>query len=284
LTQNFKQDWGNISPLLRQAFEHERYENMRKGDGKQAEIIILKKPALSVLLTGTPNQVVTLIRDTEDGLFSRFCYYNIEFNTDWKNVFGQTPQIGVSGTSLNQMLIPLQEEALSIYLTYHNEDRKEVLFELTKDQQIKHFNHFSELSKQHESDDTKNAIATIRRLGLICFRIAGILSALRQYKNKPQKLICADEDFESAILLTDLFILYASEVATALPKVKVNFLTGQKREFYEAMPAIEFTKGQAVEIAKGIGINEPAVEKYLRLLTVQGFFSKPAHNRYIKQK
>ena len=66
-----KQDWGGYSDLMRKAFHHEAISYSRKFNDQYIEI---EKPKLSVVLSGTPSQVLTLIPSTEDGLFSRFYF------------------------------------------------------------------------------------------------------------------------------------------------------------------------------------------------------------------
>ena len=75
LADTFEKDYGDYSSCLRGAFEHETISYARREDNEYVE---LRNPKLSVLLTGTPNQVTKLLKDTENGLFSRFAFYRLE--------------------------------------------------------------------------------------------------------------------------------------------------------------------------------------------------------------
>lgn len=47
----------------------------------------LKYPRLSAVLSGAPRQVLSLIPDAENGLFSRFIFYTIDVALVWNDVF-----------------------------------------------------------------------------------------------------------------------------------------------------------------------------------------------------
>ena len=69
LTGTLKQDWGGYSDILRKGFHGETITKSRVTGMEYAEV---KFPKFSIALTGTPNQLNTLITSVEDGLFSRF--------------------------------------------------------------------------------------------------------------------------------------------------------------------------------------------------------------------
>ena len=280
LTQNFNQDWGNTTALLRQAYEHERYENMRKGvKGSPAIIHILKKPALTILLTGTPNQVNRLIRDTEDGLFSRFCFYRIELDPTWKSVF---PDGGneVEEKSLDDLLKPFKTKAINIFMAYNDPSDKTFKFDLTKEQKSMLNYHFSEMSARYKSHVTTNAIATIRRQGMVCFRLAGILTAVRMYEKPGDKLIATNEDFETALTLSDVFSHHAFSIARQLPGSYKKQLYGPTREFLNSLPK-KFTRKEAESIGEKLGLKENTVERYLENLQPE-YIEHPKRDLYRK--
>ncbi|MFN4149911.1 MAG: DUF3987 domain-containing protein, partial [Candidatus Sericytochromatia bacterium] len=69
LSNMLKQDWGNFSDLLRKSFHHETISISRQTEDKYYDI---KSPQLSIVVSGTPDQVRPLIQSKENGLFSRF--------------------------------------------------------------------------------------------------------------------------------------------------------------------------------------------------------------------
>ena len=47
----------------------------------------VKFPKFSIALTGTPNQLNTLITSVEDGLFSRFMFYKYSLAPKWRDTY-----------------------------------------------------------------------------------------------------------------------------------------------------------------------------------------------------
>ena len=73
---------------------------------------MLKHPQLSTVLSGTPEQLKSLIKDTENGLFSRFIYYRLNTGLVWKNVFANP-----TGKSLNTVFEELGQRFAEFYET-----------------------------------------------------------------------------------------------------------------------------------------------------------------------
>ncbi|MBR5198577.1 MAG: DUF3987 domain-containing protein, partial [Bacteroidales bacterium] len=87
LANTFGSDYGNYSDGFRKAFHHETISYIRR---KDREYVNIKQPKLSTLLTGTPRQILNLISDAENGLFSRFAFYYLDTKLVWNNVFANS--------------------------------------------------------------------------------------------------------------------------------------------------------------------------------------------------
>lgn len=87
LANTFGSDYGNYSDGFRKAFHHETISYIRR---KDREYVNIKNPRLSTVLTGTPRQVLNLITDAENGLFSRFLFYYLDTKLVWNNVFAES--------------------------------------------------------------------------------------------------------------------------------------------------------------------------------------------------
>lgn len=85
LANAFENDFSNYSDGFRKAFHHEPISYHRRGGDEDVEI---ECPQLSTVLTGTPRQIVSLIKDAENGLFSRFMFYRLHSRLKWKDVLG----------------------------------------------------------------------------------------------------------------------------------------------------------------------------------------------------
>ena len=84
LTNTLKQDWGGYSDVLRKGFHAEIISKSRMTDLDYSEI---KEPKFSVAITGTPNQLDTLITSIQDGLFSRFIFYSFSAKQKWRSTY-----------------------------------------------------------------------------------------------------------------------------------------------------------------------------------------------------
>jgi hypothetical protein len=118
--------------------------------------------------------------------------------------------------------------------------------------------------------ESEDASSTVKRLGLITYRIAMVFSILR---NMEQGLVaeptitCSDNDFNTATALVDVFLAHGMLMFKALPKSSGTRLDPLKRKFFEALPTDkEFSRAEAVAIGKQITISESAVDKYLKNL------------------
>ena len=81
VVNTFKSDYGNYSNNFRKAFAHEEFGHLRRGnDSEEKEV---QNPRLSVVLSGTPEQVKFLIPNAENGLLSRFIFYCMSATDEW---------------------------------------------------------------------------------------------------------------------------------------------------------------------------------------------------------
>jgi hypothetical protein len=243
-------------------------------------VIDLERPALSLLLTGTPNQIKRLIPSTEDGLFSRFAFYSLNGLPEWRDVFNMDDGTGAK-PSVNEQLEPFQTTFKEIFSAFEINSCS-IRFDLTDDQKHKLNQHFDELSETYlNRNEGNDMIAVIRRQGLITFRIAGILTAMRNYKSICEPFLCCDDDFTIALTLSNVFINAASILAKRLPRSFPPPISEIKQRFLDKLSAGIFTKRDADKIGKKIGIKEDTVEKYLHDLQ-PSYIRKGGHNKYEK--
>lgn len=231
LSKSFKSDYGDYSDGFRSAFQHEPHSFYRRTDKEYVEI---KRPSLSVMLSGTPKQIAALIPDAENGLFSRFMFYMMNMNHDWKDVFASNTENGLEThfENLGTQFFKFYQTLLSL---------PPIVFSLTKDQQIKFNDHFDKTQTLYIGLQDDDYIATVRRLGLIAFRIMMIFSALRIMESGEitTKLICDDIDFNNAIKMVEILIKHSSHIysnlITQAPEVQ-NTSKNRKEIFLANLP------------------------------------------------
>lgn len=251
---SFKQDWGGYSDLLRKAFHHEPVTYSRKTNDEFVEV---EKPRVSVALSGTPSQVQGLIASAEDGLFSRFIFYTFKVQPQWRDV---SPQSKVNLTEF----FSKQSEQVDVMANYLEHCPTE--FHLTTEQWQFLNSRFDLWLQEVSTFVSEDASSTVKRLALIVFRIAMVLSAIRKFEDgvADQDITCEDTDFQTAFALAEVYKQHALLMFAALPKSEENQLDQNKKRFYDALPADrEFTRQEAVEIGLAVGIKERTVGKYL---------------------
>jgi hypothetical protein len=269
-----KQEWGGYSDMLRKAFQHERISSSKKTNNEYIEV---NEPRLSVAISGTPNQVTGLIASAEDGLFSRFIFYAFKVEQQWLDVSPYANSINLTDhfTQLSQetydMICFLEQYPTIVELSRSQWDRLNATC-----------GHWLYEVVTFTSDD---AGSIVKRLGLILYRIAMIFTALRKMENgdTSQCVECTDTDFDSALILADLYLQHSLLMFHNLPKQgqSTQFKKGDnKRLFIEALPQ-EFTTQQATEIGKQFHLSYSTVTHLLPKL-VPFYFTQPKAGLYIK--
>lgn len=276
LVNSFKTKYGDFSDLLRKAFHHEPISKSRKKDN---EFIEINEPKISVLLSGTPRQFLSLIPDTENGLFSRFIIYNINATASWHNVFEKNR----IKTSQTFMTISTTFDTLYDYLKHASPIR----FELTENQQNVFNIKLSELLKEYQSFFGENIMPSIFRFGLITFRLAMILSVLRseEYGNLEKAIVCDDNDFSIAMTMLTCLLKHTTKIFQSLPKVKDPLESKSpltKQQLFKQLPTA-FSRKEYINIAETLNINPRTAERYIYSWRDEGKLVNDRYNHYIKK-
>ncbi|WP_223653387.1 DUF3987 domain-containing protein [Hymenobacter psoromatis] len=207
-------DFGNFSDVLRKAFQHEPAPLLRKTDRQHLD---LAHPALSIALTGTPGQLPRLMPTAEDGLVSRFLFYVFEQTPVWQDVSPAagpplTPIIDLLADELSRMIAaaPVAEEpgCYAVEITLAPADWQRL-------------NTAGQAGLNEASDTAGGAGAsTAFRLGLIAWRIVGLLIVLRCFESgqAPAGRLEADPaDVGTALAIMDTARAHALAVLAMLP-------------------------------------------------------------------
>lgn len=275
LALTFKSEHGNYSDGFRKAFHHETITYNRR---KDREFVEIDMPRLSALLSGTPRQVSTLIPNAENGLFSRFIFYFMNIRYEWKDVFA-----GESGQTLDHYFDHLGDQFHELYKCLQSQD-KPMRFCLTVSQQKQFNSYFEQTQIQYIELCGEDYIGTVRRLGLITFRIAMILTALRIMDNGELRspLVCSDTDFNIAMEMVKVLVQHAAHVFQQLPtdtatKVQPN----QKQQFLNMLP-VEFDRQTYLSVADKLKIPAKTAEKQIARFAKTGLINHYAQNQYRK--
>jgi Protein of unknown function (DUF3987)/VirE N-terminal domain len=284
LSQTNKNDWGNFSDTVRKAFHHEDIELQRKNN---SQYIHIKRSHLSIVLSGTPNQINNLLTNIENGFFSRFIFYSFPLTLVWKNVFEES-SCGIDNEleRISERLYKFSKRLDELVNSRRYDQIYEPLvFALTEKQEQLFNEWFGEKQKDLFDIYGPDIIASVRRLGVLAFRIAMILSTLRLVdpgEKVDLKIICSDADFNSSIKLINGLLMHTIKVYNYLRKNgRGKSFKDKKRRFYENLPD-EFTRNKALETASYLEIKEKTAEHYLSQFIEQDILHRIEHNHYKK--
>ena len=252
LANTFNQEWGNFSDVLRKAFHHESTSLFRRKDN---ELIEIENPQLAIALSGTPRQVKNMMPDVENGLFSRFLYYAFEDDSEFKNPFLSHQHVDFI------QFFKLQGKRIFDLYQQLTRLKQSVSFSLTSEQASYFTGQFDLMLQRSKLLLGNDFEANIKRLGLITFRIAIVLSALRilDEEKLPMKIVCNDTDFSTALTIATTLEKHAIAVYQNLPN---NELKGERLKFYEALPD-RFNRQTYLKTAVAIGLKEKTAEKFI---------------------
>jgi hypothetical protein len=275
LSGTMGKEWGGFSDLFRKAFHHEPYSYQRKTANQYIE---LEFPRLSVALSGTPLQVQRLIPSAEDGLFSRFLFYVFRVEPHWQDVSpfkGRVP--------LNEYFAELSEKVKFMILHYESEGS--INFSFQEHQWMKLNASFRDRLEDVKNLVGEDALSVVKRLGLITFRIAIILSILRKYNcgnGTPTELYCEDIDFNSAMILTEVYLNHSLIIFSSLTK-ETNKGNGTKKAFYDRLPA-QFERKEAGLIGSEMTLSDRTIGNYLSDFVKNEYLTQPKYGYYQKNK
>lgn len=280
LANTFGSDYGNYSDGFRKAFHHETISYIRR---KDREYVNIKQPKLSTLLTGTPRQILNLISDAENGLFSRFAFYYLDTKLVWNNVFANS-----GNKTLEDYFQTLGKE----YQDFFNilKECNDITFYFTAQQEADFNATFDQWQQDYVETCGEEFIATVRRLGVIMFRIAMCLSALRIMEdgNFEDTLCCLDQDYKTAKTIATVLIQHDARVfhtlanTTAAPKTaSIAQRQTVHNKFFEALPD-DFDRKTYTDIATHLGLNPKSMDRVIRKWCEEGKLENISHGHYTK--
>ncbi len=262
---------GSCSDVWRAIFSNEKISYYRK---KDAEHIEVEGAQLAVLISGTTNQILNLFKSAEDGLFSRCLFYH----------FDEIPQFlfpfGNDNEEKDKQIECLSILVLSIYKA--SLQGNERVFNFTKPQQTRFCEHFKiELNEFTEFEGSEGAGLVIRG-ALNAYKIAMILTAMR--KPETENLICNDDDFNTAMKISEHLINCGKTIYTLLPDQQTNKQTicVTPSEIYNELMPIFFTHHFKAIVENKFGKSGRTAERLLNELLITKKIKRIKQGEYQK--
>ena len=296
LANAFNSDLGNYSDGFRKAFHHETISYLRKKDHEYVEIL---RPKFSAVLSGTRQQIYSLIPNAENGLFSRFIFYSMQTELVWRDMFPT-----IDGATADERFRQIGKDFYTFLKDFPKDD---VQFTLSYTQKQRFNDFFAETQRSYAYTFGDDIVASVRRLGLILFRIAMILSVLRLMDSFPaasktaplsevkksKRIVCTDIDFQSALDIVKVLLLHTVEVyqslprhsyerlATIAPKGSRQLAEASRSRFLDALPNA-FDRPTYIEVAASLNITDKTAERYIREFCASGQLDHPSNGQYLK--
>lgn len=286
LSQTLKSDYGNYSDTLRKAYHHEPVSLCRRKDNEFLEIDC---PKLSVVLAGTPGQVRNLIPDSENGLFSRFMFFNIKFEKSIRNVFAVTD----SRKSKTELFRQLGEQYKELLGKIH---REASAYEVSIPRFLRgHFmDHYNQLNDECCEAIGNRMQGVVRRNGLMAFRIMMTLTVVRHLtdnsyhpmqEGQPLSLECSDEDYRTALTMTETLLFHSAYMFRFLEKpIGQNsaHIKNDRREVLYNMLPDSFTKQEYLSVVRQLEYSESTCNKWIDRFLAENRLRHCGHSKYEK--
>ena len=286
LANAFKSDLGNYSDGFRKAFHHEMISYLRK---KDLEYVELGKPKFSAVLSGTPQQILNLIPDAENGLFSRFIFYVMPTQLVWHDMF-----VTKDNTTADEKFERIGRDFCTLLKKLPDGP---IQFTLSPAQGVQFNDFFRDTQSRYAAIFGEEIVATVRRLGLIMFRIAMILTVLRHIEEVPtkrkkslKKMVCTDYDYDTALAVIQVLLQHSAAVFQTLPrrtdhaaalKGRRQLSDAVRQKFLTALPDT-FDRPTYIQVAASLNIIERTAERYVSDLCKSGHLTHPANGQYQK--
>ena len=270
------------SPNFRKAFHHEAISMIRKS---QPEPLSILTPKLTLILTGTENQLPGLFKSNEDGLFSRFMFDIGDYPVEWRNVQPREGEVLVEdhyyawAKKYQAVWSVLQDYQAEIQLTQAQWDQLNKIGEGFQ-------------SRSH-LEGGEYAVSIARRHALMTVRVAMILSVFRHID--PNKvdyasvktalkpvMVCHDDDYTVAKALVDKSFRNALGLYKRMQPEKGAVENKRMKGYYEALPS-QFATRDAKQIAAHMGISERSFPRYLKKFCELKLMSHVSTGIYHKQ-
>lgn len=278
LNYAIKSNYSNFSDGLRKAFHHETISYLRR---KENEWIEIESPHLSMVLSGTPRQSRRLIPNAENGLLSRFAILHLTDKSTWRDVFSNDE------LAYREMYKSLGNRLFEFHKRLRCHDQQ-IEFRLNPTQKEQFNLHFKKIHEQMIEED--NFTASVRRMGVITYRIAMILSTMRYETSKalPTSIECSSADFQTALIISESLIEHAMLHYSTLPEATSSDNHIERKQLIKEallhMMPEQFSRKDMVTISESLNISSRTVDNYIREYLDEKQIESIAFGIFKKQK
>lgn len=258
LVSSNKRDTGDFIHILRMTFHHETVSNYIKTNKEYKSI---ESPKTSLLLSGTPYQIKSLLKSGEEGLLSRILLFRTYPDLNFKN------PLNPNMDNLDQELAKIGERLFSsinkaganglIKFSFNDEFEKNFLEGMTS-------------LKKTIVEDNEELNGISNRLGLIAFRLAMILAALRHLPWQGNELTGTKDDIKAALIITQRLAPNTLEYLQTVKAPKKYGQTDHKITEHEKMIIVQLrSEGHSFRVISKMVFGDDSKKSTIQRLCVQ---------------
>ena len=291
LSQVWKHDFGNYSHLLRQVFEHETVSRSRKGRNGEVLYVEVPEPRLSVLLSGTMNQLKPLLGNRDNGLASRFMPYLVQ------DIVPFDPRAFAHGDKQqeNSAQTIFHELGQDLFRRWKwlSAQMQDITWSFTDEQAAIMANLFDD-GYRLAFEGMQLPISfdpAYKRMAVTVKRIGAVLSLLRMdvEKDAPEILYCSDDDFRILVTLAEKLLRHAALMTLLLPEEEQTLPTQltdklaerHAKELLDKLGA-EFTTGEAYDAGDSLEMGKSTVKDHLSFALENKLIERLERGKYRK--
>lgn len=277
LISSLAQDYGKYEDILCKAAHHEEISQSYKIDG---DPIVVPRPHLALIMSGTPEQFTGFFRSHENGLYSRFLIYTRQLNPHW-----ETCAPGEGRVDLREHFHTLGKKLFEMHKLLLESP---TLATFTPGQWERHTQQFGVWLKSALVEGKEFPTSIVFRHGLLAMRLASILTIFRKWDDYryAKEYCCTDADFDTAMQIIATVIEHSLLLGTSLPDTGHPPVAMRKFHQFEdvlkKLPRI-FSYIDFINSAKELGISVSTAKRYLRKAVEQELVVKQK-DKYRKRR
>ncbi len=277
LISSLAQDYGKYEDILCKAAHHEEISQSYKIDG---DPIVVPRPHLALIMSGTPEQFTGFFRSHENGLYSRFLIYTRQLNPHW-----ETCAPGEGRVDLREHFRTLGKKLFEMHKLLLESP---TLVTFTPGQWERHTQQFGVWLKSALVEGKEFPTSIVFRHGLLAMRLASILTIFRKWDDYryAKEYCCTDADFDTAMQIIATVIEHSLLLGTSLPDTGHPPVAMRKFHQFEdvlkKLPRI-FSYIDFINSAKELGISVSTAKRYLRKAVEQELVVKQK-DKYRKRR
>lgn len=277
LISSLAQDYGKYEDILCKAAHHEEISQSYKIDG---DPIVVPRPHLALIMSGTPEQFTGFFRSHENGLYSRFLIYTRQLNPHW-----ETCAPGEGRVDLREHFHTLGKKLFEMHKLLLESP---TLVTFTPGQWERHTQQFGVWLKSALVEGKEFPTSIVFRHGLLAMHLASILTIFRKWDDYryAKEYCCTDADFDTAMQIIATVIEHSLLLGTSLPDTGHPPVAMRKFHQFEdvlkKLPRI-FSYIDFINAAKELGISVSTAKRYLRKAVEQELVVKQK-DKYRKRR